>query len=120
MAQEQLVIQSTETEPGLRVLTLTGPLTLSTMFEFQTQIRRESSDSIAVDVTGVPYMDSAGLGCLLGALASCQRSHRGFALAGVCDRVQTLFVVTGVDGMVPTYPTVQAASVALKSKRAGA
>jgi hypothetical protein len=38
----------------------------------------------------------------------------------VCDRVQTLFVVTGVDGMVPTYPTVEAAAAALKSKRAGA
>ncbi|HXP83728.1 MAG TPA: STAS domain-containing protein [Bryobacteraceae bacterium] len=120
MASEQLTIQSAEPEPGLRVITLTGPLTLSTMFGFQTDIRREASDSIVVDLAGVPYMDSAGLGCLLGAMASCQRSHRGFALAGVSERVLTVFEVTGVENLVPMYPSVDAATAALKAKTAGA
>ena len=120
MAQENLAIQSAQPESGLRVITLNGPLTLGTMFDFQTEVRRESSDSLIVDLSAVPYMDSAGLGCLLGALASCQRSQRGFALAGACDRVLTLFHISGVEGMVPLHRSVDAAVDAVKARRAGA
>jgi anti-sigma B factor antagonist len=120
MSQEQLTIQSSEPEPGLRIITLSGPLTLGTMFQFQSDLRRETTNSLVVDVTDVPYMDSAGLGCLLGGMASCQRSNRGFALAGVSERVLMVFTVTGVDGLVPMYPTVDAAIAAVKSKAAGA
>jgi anti-sigma B factor antagonist len=120
MSPEQLTIQTAEPEPGLRVITLTGPLTLTTIFEFQNDIRRETTNSLVIDLTGVPYMDSAGLGCLLGGMASCQRSHRGFALAGVAERILMVFTVTGVDGLVPMYPSVEAATAALKPKTAGA
>jgi anti-sigma B factor antagonist len=120
MAQEELKIQSAEPEAGLRVITLAGPLTLSTLFEFQTDIRREATDSLVIDLAGVPYMDSAGLGCLLGGLTSCQRSHRGFALAGISERVLTVFQITNVDTLVPMYPDVATATAALKAKAAGA
>jgi anti-sigma B factor antagonist len=120
MTEDQLTIHSAEPESGLRVITLTGPLTLNTLFEFQTEIRREASDAIVVDMAGVPYMDSAGLGCLLGGMASCQRSHRGFALAAVCQRVLTVFQITSVDALVPMYPDLEAAAAALKSRSASA
>jgi len=115
-----MTIQTDAIKPGTRSITLTGPLTLNTMFEFQTEVRREGSDSIVVDLSGVPYMDSAGLGCLLGAMASCQRSQRGFALAGMNDRVRTVFQVTKVDSLVPSYASVDAAVAALKTKSASA
>lgn len=120
MAQEQLEIRSAETEPGIRVITLTGPLTLGTMFNFQSDLRRESKDSLVIDLAGVPYMDSAGLGCLLGGMASCQRSHRGFALAAVSERVLTVFQITGVENLVPMFPDVAAAMDAVKAKTAPA
>jgi anti-sigma B factor antagonist len=117
---DQLTIRSSVSPSGVRIVVLTGPLTLSTIFEFQSEVRREATDPIVVDITGVPYMDSAGLGSILGAFASCQRSHRGFALAGVCERVRTLFQVAHVDGMLPAFDSVEAAEAKLKAKMAGA
>ena len=120
MAQEQLDIQAKELEPGIRLITLSGPLTISTMFPFQSDLRGESKDSLVVDLTGVEYMDSAGLGCLLGGMASCQRHNRGFALAGVSERVLMVFTVTGVENLVPRYPDVASAVEAVKAKAASA
>jgi anti-sigma B factor antagonist len=117
---DQLTIKSSVSPAGVRVVELTGPLTLNTLFDFQTEVRRDGTDSIVVDATGVPYMDSAGLGSILGAFASCQRSRRGFAIAGICERIRTLFHVAHVDGMLPVYDTVAAAEAKLTSQQAGA
>ena len=117
---DQLTIKSSVSPAGVRVVVLNGPLTLNTLFEFQTEVRREAADSIVVDLTGVPYMDSAGLGTILGALASCQRHHRGFALAGVCERVRTLFQVAHVDEMLPVFDTAAAAEAKLIARTTGA
>jgi len=120
MAHEQLEVQTQEIDSTVRLITLKGPLTIGTMFNFQSDLRKESTHSLVVDLTGVEYMDSAGLGCLLGGMASCQRSHRGFALAGVSERVLMVFTVTGVENLVPRYPDAASAIAAVKAKAAGA
>jgi anti-sigma B factor antagonist len=104
---------------GARILRITGPLTLNTLFEFQNEARKDTSAALLVDLTAVPYMDSAGLGSILGAFASCQRTGRGFALAGAVARVVTLFKVAQVDTILPMFATPDAAEHTL-SKVAGA
>ncbi len=98
---------------GVTVLRLTGPLTLKTMFDFQDRARAEANSAVVLDLAGVPYMDSAGLGALLGVLASCQRHGRGFGITGACDRLQTLFTVAKVQGMIPSFESVEAAEARL-------
>ncbi|MBV9504664.1 MAG: STAS domain-containing protein [Acidobacteriia bacterium] len=93
---------------GSRILTLSGPLILANLFDFQTIVRQAHTDLI-VDLVGVPYMDSAGLGSILGAFASCQRAGCRFALANVSPRVLVTFQVAKVDGMVPMYSSLEAA-----------
>ena len=66
-----------------------------------------------LDVTGVPYMDSAGLGSMIGVFTSCQRSHRSFGIVGVSERIRTLFEVTGCSGMLPCYESIEAADAAV-------
>jgi anti-anti-sigma regulatory factor len=56
---------------GLRILRLSGPLTLADLFKFQHSARAETQGSILIDLAGVPYMDSAGLGAVLRVMASC-------------------------------------------------
>lgn len=104
---------------GVRILRLTGPLTLGTLFDFQDRAREQSDSSILMDLSGVPYMDSAGLGAVLGLLVSCQRKGRGFGITGVTDRLRTLFEVAGVDGMIPTFDSAEA-GVSKLSKAASA
>jgi anti-sigma B factor antagonist len=105
----ELKIQVERGASGVRILQLTGPLTLNTLFEFQDLARGDSESAVVIDVSGVPYMVSAGLGAILGVLASCQRRGRGFGITGVSDRIQTLFRVSHVDGLVPTFDSVESA-----------
>lgn len=99
-------------KPGVRVLKLTGPFTLSSVFDFQAIVREGDAPVTIIDLGGVPYMDSAALGSVLGFHASCQREHRRYSLVGVSDRLATLFRVAGVEGMLSTYPSMEAAQAA--------
>lgn len=60
------------TSPGQRVLTLNGVLTSSTLFAFQDFVHSDESNSLIVDMSGVPYIDSAGLGSLISAYTVTQ------------------------------------------------
>jgi anti-sigma B factor antagonist len=90
----------------VRVLKLAGPFTLAAVFDFQAEIRTEPPRVLILDLTDVPYMDSASLGSILGLHVSCQKEGRYYALVGVSDRLKTLFKVSGVDGLLSIYPTV--------------
>ena len=99
---EQLEILSGQGSAGARILGLRGPLTLKTLFDFQDMVRKDQSPRLILDLSEVSYMDSAGLGAL-GAYASCQKTGRQFAVAGVSERVLTLFRMTRVEDVVPRY-----------------
>jgi anti-anti-sigma factor len=101
-------IQVTGRPNGGRLIALAGPLTLNTLFEFQDIVRSEHTDLI-IDLAGVPYMDSAGLGAILGAFASCQRHRHKFGLLNVPERVRVLFKVAHVDSVLPAFSSVEAA-----------
>jgi anti-anti-sigma factor len=109
---ENLKIEALDGSRGSRILKLTGPFTLQTLFEFQQMARQEASKPIVVDISNVPYMDSAGLGCVISVFASCQRTNRGFAITGVSERIRTLFEVTHVDGLLPCFDSLDAAETA--------
>ena len=108
-------IESVESASGARILRLSGPLTIQTLFDFQQIVREETSKPIILDLSGVAYMDSAGLGCVVSAFTSCQRNQRAFAITGIADRIQTLFAVTHVDGLLPCFDSLQAAESSVKS-----
>jgi len=101
------------TKEEMRTLRLSGPFTLEAVFDFQTVIRESQAPTVLIDLTGVPYMDSASLGSVIGFHVSCQRESRKYALVGVSDRLKTLFRVAGVDGLLPMYPTLEEAEKGL-------
>jgi|SRR5581483_6553582 len=100
----------TDSQDGARTLYLNGPLTLNTLFEFQDIVRQEQAKGLILVLEDVPYMDSAGLGAVLGAYASCQRHGQKFALAKVSQRVRTLLQIAKVDTLVPWYDSIEAAA----------
>lgn len=103
---EQLEI---ERVPGsyadVTVFKLKGPFTLATLFPFQSTLREQDLKSVIVDLSGVPYMDSAGLGVLLSHFAHSQRHGTRYALVGITPRVLTVFEITHTDTLLPIYPT---------------
>jgi anti-sigma B factor antagonist len=97
---------------GQRILQLKGPLSLHTVFEFQNAVRAESSPDVIIDFSGVPYMDSAGLGALVGAHISAQKSRRKLKFGGMNTQVLTLLEMTRIRPMFDIYATIQEAQAA--------
>ena len=104
---ENLKIEALDGSRGARILKLTGAFTIQTLFEFQNMARQEAAKPMIVDISNVPYMDSAGLGCVISVFASCQRTNRGFGIIGVSERIRTLFEVTHVDGLLPCFDSLR-------------
>jgi anti-sigma B factor antagonist len=97
MRDDPLTIQDLSTDDNIRILKLSGPLTITTLYEFQNLIRANSSPRLIVDFTNVPYVDSAGVGALVGAYVRHQKEGHSITLAGVNDRVRGTLKVTQVD-----------------------
>jgi anti-sigma B factor antagonist len=73
-----------------------GPLTIGTLFEFQ-GIVRASEGSMVLDMTQVPYIDSAGVGALVGAYVRRNKGGDTLTLAGVNERVRNILKGTRVE-----------------------
>jgi anti-sigma B factor antagonist len=104
---EDLKITTSDRESGARLIQLHGPLTLTTLYDFQDAVREDRTKALLLDVSDVPYMDSAGLGSVISAFVSCQGSQRGFAMFGVSDRIQQLLDLTRVSGLLPCFATLE-------------
>ena len=52
------------------VLSFRGPLTMENVTPFLNAVRRESAPTMILDLSGVPYLDSSGLGSLVSACTS--------------------------------------------------
>jgi anti-sigma B factor antagonist len=114
MSAEPLTLESVPGQAaGSRILRLTGPLTLSGVFEFQGTLRNDPPPALILDLTAVPYMDSAGMGAIINYYVSCQRAGRRMVVAGVNGRVFELFKMTRVDCLLTIVDTVDAAEKAL-------
>jgi anti-sigma B factor antagonist len=110
MPQEPLQIEDVSGTPaGERVLRLSGPILLSNFFEFQALVRGSSAPTLILDLTQVPYIDSAGIGVLVGAYVTHQKDGRRLALVGVTTRVRNTMQVTRVEQFFQFYDTVAAA-----------
>lgn len=92
-----------------RILRVTGPLTLSSLFEFQAALRSETPPLTILELTGVPYMDSAGMGAVIAYYVASQNRGAKLVTVGVNYRVLELFKLTHMDGLISNFATVEEA-----------
>jgi anti-sigma B factor antagonist len=96
--------------PGTRIFRLSGPLTLRNLFELQSELRSSALAPLTVlDLTNVPYMDSAGMGLVMNHYVRCQTNAAKLVVAGANNRIMDLFKVTKVDTVLPLASTIEAA-----------
>jgi anti-sigma B factor antagonist len=99
---------------GTRIYTLTGPLTLRNIFELQAELRNGSCPAHSIlDLSGVPYMDSAGMGLIINYYVHCQNCGAKMVVVGVSPRVLELFRMTRVDTVIPRAESIEAAQAAV-------
>jgi anti-anti-sigma factor len=94
---------------GIVILTLEGPFTLGNMFKLQSDLRALTPPCLIMDLSSVPYMDSAGLGVMMNYFVSAQSHGRKFFVTGVSDRLRALLEMTKVDNVLQICDSVDAA-----------
>jgi anti-sigma B factor antagonist len=92
--------------PGHGVFRLQGPLTAENVPHFQNAVRFDEAPTTILDLTDVPYIDSAGLGSLVSAYISRHKSGRRVVLAGVNRRVMKVFEITKVEPLFLIFDNV--------------
>jgi anti-sigma B factor antagonist len=85
---------------------------LTSVFPFQTAVRGNDQPHLILDFAAVPYLDSAGIGAVVGAYVTHNKDGRSLALVGVNDRIRSLFKVTHVDQFFRFYATLADAEAA--------
>jgi anti-anti-sigma factor len=97
--------------PGVAVARFTGAITLGTSLhaadaQLQKTIR-EGAPKVVLDMTEVPYMDSAGLGVLVLASGMAKQQGGDLRLCGASERVAELIRMTRTDALLPMDADVE-------------
>lgn len=96
--------------PDTFIYSLSGPLLLRNMFEFQAELRASAPVRLTIfDITAVPYMDSAGLGLVINHYTQCQKKGGKLLVVGANSRVMDLFKLTRVHAVLPLAATLDEA-----------
>jgi anti-anti-sigma factor len=107
--------------PGSLVFRFSGPFTARDMYAaltpaalknlFETEPAPQHPSPVNIfDITDVPYIDSCGLGLIVGHFVRCQNKGVQFVVAGVGPRVLQLFKTTKTDRLFPMTGTVDEAA----------
>lgn len=90
-------------ERGVAIAAVTGDIDMSTVPGLRERLIElaESGQPLIIDLNRVTFIDSAGLGALVG--TSRRAAERGSSLHAVCTQAQTrkLLWLTGVDRRIP-------------------
>lgn len=103
------------------ILTLTGQLTLGPNLKNLQQMARtaleaNTPDAVIVEVGGVKYTDSAGLGELTILYSLCMRKHCMLILAGVPNQLRQMLELTRLDALLPSAADTEAAKRMAKAR----
>lgn len=97
---------------GVLILEARGRITLGPETESLRQRIKSASDShkrIVLDLAGVDYIDSAGLGTLVAGAASVQRAGGELKLANLTARVHDLMQITRLSTLFEVYDSLDKA-----------
>jgi len=97
MSDQTLVIEiAPGPNDGERILRLSGPIVLNNFFDFQRAVHEDTSKTLILDFSQVPYIDSAAIGALMMGYVHRQKDNLAILLVGVSPRVRTALEVTKV------------------------
>ena len=110
-AQLELEKLSSSDESNL-VTRLNGKLSLETVHNFIQTLRPEPTAHLVLDMSGVSFLDSAGVGALVSLFVHRRNLGKTFAIAGLTRQGMAVLQVAGLVKLLPNFPTVEAALAA--------
>jgi anti-anti-sigma factor len=88
-----------------------APVVVDNMLNFQSEPSEKAPMLNIVDLTEVPYMDSAGLGRIVRHYVHCRGKGVRMVAVGASTRVVELFKMTKVDAVIPMAATMEEVDV---------
>jgi anti-anti-sigma factor len=97
---------------GTLVAQLTGKLSLETVSGFLQELRPLDATALILDMSGVSFLDSAGVGALVQLFVHRRTKTQKFALAALTPQGTAVMQVSGLVKLLPNFRTVEEASAA--------
>ncbi len=91
------------------VTRLNGKLSLETVHNFIQTLRPEPAAHLVLDMSGVSFLDSAGVGALVSLFVHRRNNGQSFAIASLTKQGMAVLQVAGLVKLLPNFPTVEAA-----------
>ncbi|MDZ7373873.1 MAG: STAS domain-containing protein [candidate division KSB1 bacterium] len=108
-----------EKRDGIAVLTVKGKMMggpeTAALHQKVKDLIAEGVKKVVIDLSGVKWLNSSGLGVLMGAMTSLRNAGGDLKLSGVTDKVQSLFMITKLITIFDTYDTPEEAVAAFQS-----
>jgi anti-sigma B factor antagonist len=116
LAQQKVEIDI-EDSGDYRILRPTGDLDVYTVGSLRDSLGKMIEDGtprVVVDLDGVPFMDSSGLGALMGGVRRMREAGGDLAIACTREQHLKLFTITGFGEGVSIAPTVEEAATGFR------
>jgi anti-sigma B factor antagonist len=92
-----------------------GPETLA-VHEKVRELIGQKKTQLVIDLSGVAWINSSGLGMLMGCLTSIKNANGELRVTGVTEKVKNLFVITKLITLFETHETIDEAVASFGSK----
>lgn len=113
METAQLELRPQEKEQnGNQVVQLHGKLSLETVNAFVQRMRQEPAAAVILDMNGVTFLDSSGVGALVSIFVSRKHAGKKLKLACLTKQGTAVMQVSGLMKLIPTFATVDEAAAA--------
>ncbi len=88
------------------VIRLNGKLSLETVHNFIQSLRPEPTRHLVLDMSGVSFLDSAGVGALVQIFVHRRNVGKAFALAALTKQGAAVIQVAGLNKLLPIHASV--------------
>lgn len=97
--------------PGAVVVAVVGDVDMNTVPELEEQLAESTRSDVplVLDLAGVTFLDSTGLGALVRCHRRGQRDGTGFRVVVASRTVSRPLALTSLDAVLDVYPTLAAA-----------
>ncbi len=87
-------------EDGKTIIAVVGRVDTTTAPDFEAGLKLDGNEILTLDLSGVPYMSSAGLRCLLSAQKTMMAGGGAMTIVGLQPAVREVLDITGFSGIL--------------------
>ena len=92
-------------QDGVTILQVAGEINISTSPDLRKVFEKNAGKKLVVDLAKVNYIDSSGLATLVEMLKKMKSQGGSLGLAGMSEKVKSLFEITKLDKLFLVYNT---------------